>query len=361
MVDHNGGSGTVKKRVTRRDIAEMVGVSGTVVSDVLNRNPRSRISEKTRLKVIQAAEELNYHPHGIAKRLVSGRIYHLSFAIYDLATIVYQPWSRILLGISTAADEYKYAVDLAVTSESHHGHDHFYYSRKIEENLTEGLIIYDSVISAGEIRENMIQRGLPVVLVDRKVEDLNVPSVCNDYHLSMTQIVDYIRALEHRNWAFVHFENLNDSFYNYTQMKEALSGLWKAQGERSPLNCLTISHNEAVDSTPKVRDFLDKHPETTCLICWTDGAAARINKALANLGKRVPEDISLVGVNDDLYCDYLRPSLTSVDIQRELMGQYAAEILIQMIEGQKPLMMEKLVSSKLIIRDSAGRAPASLV
>lgn len=125
------GLGLMEKRITRRDIAQLVGVSGTVVSDVLNRNPAARVSEQTRLRVQEAARRLNYHPNGVARRLVSGRTYTISFAIYDLNTIIYQPWSRLLLGISTAADAHKFAVDLAVTNVGESSHEHFSYRKKI--------------------------------------------------------------------------------------------------------------------------------------------------------------------------------------------------------------------------------------
>ena len=345
-----------RRRVTRKDVAELAGVSGTVVSDVLNRRDSVRVSDKTRKRVLEAAKQLDYHPHGVARRLVKGKTLTISFAIYDLDTIVFQPWSRILLGISKAADAHQYSVDLATTNTSRSAQGHFFYRKKMNEGITDGFLIYDSQMSDEEIGD-VVASGFPVVLLDRKLEGKTIPRVCNDYMYSVKQVVDVIHSLGHRHWAFVTYDNMGPGFYNYTVMREAVKRLWQEQGEDSPERVLSVPPQEAISIVGHVKDFLERYPDTTAFLCWTDGAAARVNSALLKLGKRVPDEISVVGMNNDLYCSYLTPALTSVDIRRELIGEYAAQMLIQMVEGQELLVHERKVESRLVIRDSLRRAP----
>lgn len=171
--------------------------------------------------------------------------------------------------------------------------------------------------------------------------------------------MDLVRGFGHRNWSFVIFEDLDDRFYNYAQMRQELAGHWKAQGGTQPMQCMEITNNEHVSIAPQVQDYLQRHPEVTCLICWTDGAAARVHRALVELGRVVPDEISLLGINNEHYGAFLKPSLTSVNIQRELMGEYAGQMLIQMAEKQRLLVSERLVGSHLVLRESVGQAPAA--
>jgi LacI family transcriptional regulator len=338
-------------RVTRKDVAQLAGVSGTVVSDVLNRRPKARVSADTRARVIEAARKLKYRPHGIARRLVTGNTLTISLAVYDLETIKYEPWSRLFLGISKAADARRYNVDLAVTSSIYPGQAHFHYQNKIDEKMTDGFIVYDSRIEDLELHQ-ITEAGYPVVLIDRQIDSARIPSVCNDYAHSMNQAVHHLYEKGYPNWAFIVFEGMGPSFYNYTEMMQALRQLWEQRNSGEPLRVLYLPAQEDVDITSHVADFLARYPETTAMLCWTDGAAARINLALRRLGRAVPEQMALIGCNNEHLASLLYPPLSSIDIQREQMGEAAANLLLDMIDGRTDFPSNTLVRSDLIPRDS---------
>ncbi len=347
------------KKVRIGDVAERAGVSKATVSLVLNNKESGiRISEKTRLKVLQAAKDLNYSPNYGARLLSTGKSCVVGvLAVNENSLFVSDYDTRVMEGISTVVHESGYHIlvmDAGIVSHKKVSLGHALYS-----GFLDGMIIvgpdFVSEEMAQMIRE-IHRNGVPFVYAWRKSGDIDASVICIDNVQAARMGVEYLISLGHRRIGYVSFGD------------ESLSGKERLQGYREAL----AKHDIPFDETlvwEDVRMFLPnkivneenlfrvlKQPNPpTALFVPFDPLAIGILNSLQKRGISVPEDLSILGFGDIMMASFSSPQLTTIREPLQEIGRHAAQTLVEQIENGKKEQktIEKvLLSVELVVRES---------
>ena len=338
-------------RPTQVDVARRAGVSRATVSYVLNglTDGRIPISDETRQRVVEAIEELGYEPDARAQALRSGSTNTIALVIPDLrnphfcefATSVEEAARasgyHLLLSSTTLNDEY--AVDIF---------------KDLAQRRFDGLILASSFIleskEAQAILARIHNRGLPVVEMG---ELYGVDSVSADYTEATKEVVPYLLSLGHRRIGFVYGVGAHEL------------GLDRLEPYQETLHAagIPIEPGLIVECGPTIEDgyqaamkLLKLAPRPTAIIVINDLLAIGVIRAAADLGLRVPDDLSVVSYDDIPMANYLVPRLTTVTKDADTAGRKAFEILLARMKTPDLSRQVIHIPARLIVRESTGPA-----
>lgn len=340
----------MKKRVTMKEIAGQLGLSINAVSLALN--DRAGVSEETRRLVLNTAEELGY----LDQRSKYSEVYsnkNICILLENRFFKDMQFYGRILLGLEEAAKKEGY--DLFINSfEQNHE-----IPACLEQQKVSGLIV------VGKIDDIFLKRlknyPIPVVLLDH--ESVEVPTNCvmtNNVSGSYT-LTKYLLDKGFKKIGFLgdlnYTPSIRERFWGYYEaMQQSLGrpvlddGIAYIQ-KYSILNDVedAVIHQDAV-KLEKLYRSLKEQPEA--LVCSNDKVAILMCKVMAQCGLKVPDDISVVGFDDIELSNMVQPRITTMRVDKMLMGKKAMECLLNGM-GKANRKVEKLVLNvELIERDS---------
>jgi LacI family transcriptional regulator len=339
-------------RPTQVDVAKLAGVSRATVSYVLNGQTEGRvpISEETRQRVLEAIEELGYEPDARAQALRSGSTKTIALIIPDLRNPHFCEYAT---GIEEAARAAGYHILLSSTTLNDE------YAVEIFKDLSrrrfDGLILASSFILQSEEAQSTLeqvrQRGLPIVELS---ENYGVDSVAADYRESTKEVMQYLLSLGHRRIGLIYgvggHELAEDRLQPY---QESL----RAAGIPIETDLIVRCGPTIEDGYQAAKKLLEFPSRPTAIIAINDLLTLGAFRAAADLGLRVPEDLSLVGYDDIPMANYLVPRLTTVSKDATTAGRKAFELLEARM--QNPDLPRQVIHgpAKLIIRESTGPAP----
>ncbi len=342
-------------RPTQVDVARLAGVSRATVSYVLNGVSEGRvpISDETRQRVLEAIVELGYEPDARAQALRSGSTKTIALIIPDLRNPHFCEYAT---GIEEAARAAGYHLLLSSTTMNDE------YAVEIFKDLArrrfDGLIIASSFILEAEeaqaILKQVRERGLPVVEMD---ENYGVDSVYADYHETTKEVMSYLLSLGHRRIGLIYGVGGHELGEDRLQPYQAAL---KAAG-------IPVQKELIVDCGPAIEDgyqaalkLLKLPSRPTAIIAINDLLAISAVRAAADLGLRVPADLSLVGYDDIPMANYLMPRLTTVTKDALFLGKKAFEMVLARIQNPDLPRQEFHSPARLILRESTGMAPRVL-
>ncbi len=344
------------KRATAREVAERAGVSRTTVSFVLNDVPGIRISDETRQIVLQAARELDYHPDATARRMVSGRTRVLGFVLrQDLDQAfadLFVP--AVLHGVSAAASEQDYKVLFQpIPPDDTTGG----YTRLVRERHVDGILLSGPRFDDQDLLRVHMQ-GAPVVIIGQLPQtDLPFVDVNN---LGGAQLAtEHLLGLGHRRIGLI-----TNAETIYTASADRLAGYRQAlAGAGLPYepelvrfgNFTPHSGADAMDA------LLDLSQPPSAVFVASDTVALGALQTLRRRGRRVPDDLAMVGFDDIPLSEFIDPPLTTVRLPAYGLGWGAAEMLTRLIAGEEIHNRHLLLETKLVVRESCGatRQPAA--
>jgi LacI family transcriptional regulator len=337
-------------RPTIKDVAEQSGVSITTVSHVLNEVPGKRVRQETRERVLRVADELLYRPNRLARGLRMQRTQMIGFLSDRVSTTPFA--GRLILGAQDAAAE---AGSLLVLLNS--GGDPDLEEREVEallERQVDGIVyasFYHQVITppAG------LSRG-PAVLLDAESPGSGISSVVPDEVGGSRTAVQELLAAGHRRIGFLN--NVDD--IPATRLR--LLGLRQAlEVYGVPFDSSLIVDRDAIAAGGLVgaMALLSRQDPPTALFCFNDRMAMGAYQAAAELGLRIPDDVSIVGFDDqELISDSLRPGLTTVALPHYDMGHWAVRNLLEQISSVESLpARHALLPCPLMRRGSVALPP----
>jgi LacI family transcriptional regulator len=342
-------------RPTQVDVARRAGVSRATVSYVLNGVTEGRvpISDETRQRVLEAIEELGYEPDARAQALRSGSTKTIALIIPDLRNPHFCEYAT---GIEEAARAAGYHFLLSSTTMNDE------YAVEIFKDLArrrfDGLIIASSFIlksaEAQAILKQIRERGLPIVEMD---ENYGVDSVYADYYQATKEVMSYLLSLGHRRIGLIYgvggHELGEDRLHPY-QAALQVAGI-PVQPE------LIVDCGPAIEDGYQAALKLLKLPSRpTAIIAINDLLAISAVRAAADLGLRVPADLSLVGYDDIPMANHLVPRLTTVTKDALILGKKAFEMVLARIQNPDLPRQEIHSPARLILRESTGMAPRVL-
>ena len=340
------------RRPTSGDVAERAGVSRTTVSFVLNRRPGVTIPDSTRQRVLDAAAELGYHPHGPARQL-AGRASH------TLGLVLRQSGQQVagdalladtLRGLSDAARERGYRV-LVEAFEPGDGS----YVSLLRSAHCDGLVISGPLIDDPGLA-SLVADGFPVV-IQGWLPDLDAPSVDVDNVAGARLAVDHLIALGHRRIACI-----TNAPRTYTAAEERLTGYRQALlAAGIPVNDALVAEGafepgSGHDAVMRLLDSAGDDPPFTALFVASDVVALGAIDALRHRGLRVPQDVSVVGFDDIPLAAYIDPPLTTVRVPAHELGLATGRALLARID-HRSATGRTLLSIELVTRSSTRRAP----
>ncbi|MBE6474794.1 MAG: LacI family DNA-binding transcriptional regulator [Actinomyces succiniciruminis] len=316
-----------RKTVGIRDVAREAGVSVTTVSHILNDVPYARASKETRKRVRATADRLGYGPNRMARGLRIQRSEMIGLLSEGIATTPHA--GRIILGAQEAAREAGLTVVLINTSQS----------ESVVERDADALLRQDV---DGVLYATMYHRvvdvpkrlaDVPAVLVDAEDVSGRMPWVAPDEVSGARAAMQELLSHGHRRIAFL----------NNSDDVPATHG--RLAGYRESLDDAGIAFDESIvvarpSETPggyeAAREVLSRDSSRpTALFCYNDRMAMGAYRAAAELGLRIPEDVSIVGFdNQEIVAEGLFPSLTTVALPHYEMGRWAMKRLVAVLNDQ---------------------------
>ncbi len=333
-----------RQRVTTHDVAARAGVSQPTVSLVLSGNPRARVAQETRERVLEAARELDYRPNLLARGLVQRRSYALGVIIPDLDNPIF---TEVVSGAERVAAEEGYAVllcDARVTSPARH-------LEALQARLVDGVILDAS--TAATIPEEMLT-GLELVLVDEPAG--RWLGVASDALAAGSTAAEHLLALGHRRLAFI---GPASSAYTFRMRERGF-----VQALRDAGVALTSPHLRRVPASVAggqegMRELLAQHHRPTAVFCANDLVALGALKACLVAGVAVPGEISIVGCDDIEMARVVTPELTTVMVPARGIGARAARLLLQQLDGGGArAISSRPLPVQLVVRGTSGSPEA---
>jgi LacI family transcriptional regulator len=330
------GKQLMRKIVTLQNVAELAGVSKSVASRLLN-NVKTviSVSEATRVKVFEAAAELDYKPCGGARRLVK----HCDAIglVYQASDFFQNEFIRCCLdGIIGAADSHNYTISLGVGKSK----DERFGVKMVDDRSVDGILVMPTDLS-GPLTSYLKKERMPYVLVNPG-EPLSTDAICCDDVGGAEKAMEYLRGLGHTRICHLTSTSSHTSVRIrrsvYTRRMEA-DGVEPVVGPASGESLREfVAHSVA-------------RRKATAFFLYEDASAIDFYMACHSLGIAIPGDVSVIGVNDGASCVRILPQLTSIRLPVWEMGVSAVEMLVRRLKhnvSQPSITFEET----LIVRDS---------
>ena len=332
--------------LTIRDIARMAGVSTTAVSFVLNN--RSGVSDATREKVQRIIEQTGFTPNVHTRRLNLGKSYTVQVVLHHYEHSLFNQFAlETLNSIFTVCKGLGYSVTLTFTDGAM---DCDQIIDSVRNKDCDGIIL--NQISEIPIITRLQKENVPFVCVDSHIpEELNVPQVGLDYFDAAYQATAYLQQQGHRDIGFIGPDNLG------TYLQNTLGG-YTAAMQDAGLTCNPAWQAEVAFSEESARECIDRLLQLpqlpTAFLCAGDAFSVNIIRHAKARGLRIPEDISIMSLDDLLVSQYLDPPLSTMTFNKEQLGEQAMRLLYQIIQGE-PHEMTHLINTSLVERGTVKK------
>lgn len=328
-----------------KQVAEAARVSPTTVSHALN--GKGRIPEETRNRIQKIADDLGYRPSAIARNLLGGRTGLLGLVVPSSSDVVFPAsdvayFVRLTSAATRVAMENGYA--LVVASQSPDGSSPF---NRVE---VDGAIVVDPV-EFDPLVLSFREAGIPVVTNGRVLGADDAPWVDNDHNMATRRVLEHLaRRGAERPGLFTSQPATSFAFDVETAYRS-----WCAENDISPQIVhanANLSENAAAEAARRV---LDRHPACDAIFATLDRLALATLHEARIRHVSVPQELLVVGATDSEAAHWAAPSLTVLNLQPDVVGSRAAEILIELVQGREPATQHITVPTKLITRGSTRR------
>ena len=348
MVDRSQQA-PARKAITIKELAEHVGVHISTVSRALNPETRNLIGPDVVKRVLAAADELGYVPNSMAAALRTGQSRTVGILIPDLMNPVFPPFIR---GIQDALDGAGYTAIIANSDGDKH------YERvivqKMKARFVAGLIMATALYRDDPAVGECIESGIPVVLINRGVDNAEISAVVNDDRAGIDAAVDHLVRLGHRR--IVHAAG-PQATYTGMMRHRAFVDAMQASGLPADETVVAFAAAYTVPAGQTVLGaLLGRGKPFSAVIAANDQLALGALDRLSGAGLRVPHDVSLVGFNDMPLVDRIDPPLTTLRIQHYEMGAEAARILLDELTDPQRERRTVMLAPQLIVRGSTAPA-----
>jgi len=331
--------------LTLEKIAQLAQVSRSTVSRVINDDPN--VNDKTRLRVQQVIEQINFQPNTAARSLAGGRTRILGFVIpMGVSALFSDPYFPLLIqGVSSACNTLDYSVMLWLAEPE--------YERRtlrqvLHNRIIDGFIIA-SMIMDDPLLKPLMEGNLPYILIGRHPTNPDVSYVDVDNQNAARDAVSYLLRSGYRRIATI------------AGPQNMIGGVDRLEGYRAALRQWNLPCEDALivesDFTEDggyqaVQKLLPLQPEA--IFTASDSIALGALRAIKDAGLSVPEDIGLVGFDDSSFAARMTPPLTTVRQPITKTGMVAAETLIDMIEHPGSAPRRLILPTELVIRGSCS-------
>lgn len=330
------------------DVAKLAGVSKSTVSRVMNNGGVSPESKKV---VLDAIKKLNYQPSYFAKNIRTQKSMTIAFMIPDASNLFY---TEMFKAIEKVALKQEYMVTLCDTQNS--PAFEIKYAEKLIQRKIDGLI-YCTYKMDSESQEYFLQlsKRLPIVFIDHAFKTFkDISIVCTEGHNSSRKAVKFLYHKGKRNIAYINFP------------KDAQVTIHRFEGYKSGLEDCGLTYNPELVYYPSSNDDIDVRDMGYCgakelmntstavdaIMVAADPLAVGAMKYLKQQGIKIPEEVSLIGFDNNAICEIIEPSLTTIAQPIKKIGTTASKILLNKINGEANIQDRVIFEGELKQRDS---------
>jgi len=359
--------GRIRERATIADVARFVGVSKSTVSNVMNGRD-SKASAETRAKVQAAAELLNYEPRRAAQQLRRGRADMIGVLV---PTVANPFWGEFVRAVEDATNAR--GLGLLVSSTERDREREIGYAQTMLSHGVEGIIFASSPLSIGYLSE-LLKLGVKVVVFDRSLESAGEEgmwAVSVDNYGGGGLVGRHLAELGHQCVGVVSGPVATLS------RRERVNGLSEsliALGSGDPRELGLVVEARGSNGFGDAEGFelgylgtielLKRNGDVTAVFGVNDMYALGCCRAVLESGRRIPDDVSVVGFDDIFICRVVTPSITTVRQPVREMAREAVDLLTEALYPEKVGQGDRRTASRLrefkpelMVRDSTGPAP----
>lgn len=329
--------------VGRNEVAKLAGVAPSTVSNVINN--KSFVSEDIRKKVLWAINELGYEPNYVAKSLRSRRTKQIIVFISDLHNTYYADLCEGIIGTLT---QQGYTVAIAVINDPSIDYYKEYYSRQVD-----GIINLSHIFCEEELFQKFLNHN--VAMVNCRPYD-EIGSVSIDYLNAVSKFVEHLMARGRKRIGFINGGTMEsvagDSRYY------GLKAYLEEKGIHFDVSLLINGNNKYANTVEcgyeSMKRLLQRAPDLDGVFCINDMIAFGACTYVDEVGKRVPEDISVCGCDNIFFSDFIGRKISTITVDKVDFGVRCAKLLLAQLNGDKELAtsMQQDVFAEFIDRGS---------
>jgi LacI family transcriptional regulator len=331
---------------TLRDVAQLAGVHPATASRALNPQTRPLVNADTARKVLRAAESIGYQPNPIARSLKTSRTGTVGLVIPDLTNPLFPPIVRGIEDVLTPAGYNAWIVNTDNDPARELAQVESLRSRQVE-----GLIIA-TARRDHPLLVRLHQMGVKMVLVNRRVDGLELPSVTADDDAGIGMAVAHLAGLGHTRIAHLAGPQQTSTGLNRARaFRHSMTDHGLAADPALTVECGRWSETEGAQA---LRRLLDSRAQFTAVVAGNDLIALGCYDVFAERGMTCPDDVSVVGFNEMPFLDKMRPPLTTVAIPHYEIGGEAARLLLDTIEDPERHPRSVRLTPSLVVRASTA-------
>jgi len=331
--------------VNYNDIAKIAQVSSTTVSHVINKT--RFVSPETKKKVLEAMQKLNYKPNLLARSLATGVTHTIGLVISDIKNPFYP---EIIQGVEELAVKSDYNIFLCNTDYD------------IEKGLksigalirkkVDGIIIASSQADKFLFKE-IVESTIPFVLVDWNENKINADSIYFNFESGIKEAVEYLISLGHKK---IYFISGPKDLKTAKIRKNNFINIIKKY-ENDNISYKIIEGNHKIDGGINAAKEIEKENYMpTAVICSNDLTAIGLMKTLQADGIKIPDRVSIIGLDNIVLSEIVSPPLSTIALERYLIGKSAVELLLNRIKNKDIPKQTRYFSTQLIVRESTSKA-----
>ncbi len=332
-------------RITIREIAKMAGVSPAAVSFVINDRPG--VGEETRRRVRAVIEKTGFTPNMNSRRLVYKRSFNIALVMHNERTPFEDLfYFSITRGILRKSKEYGYNI---VFTEMDVVNNEVHMPQMVRQHDTDGIIFLQG--SDAAVLRATERLDIPYVVVDAHERDVPYTGIYVDYELSAYTSTSYLIENGHRQIAFISKGSIP---HFYVQTFKGFCRALDNHGISIPPDWIQITANDEASAYACMQSIMNGKKLPTAVFCSVDSFAIGAMRCVRDMGYAVPDDISFTGIDNIFLSEYFIPGLTTINIDKENLGELALDLIVKKIDGED-VESAWVASDELIIRDSVKK------
>ncbi|CAG9296441.1 LacI family DNA-binding transcriptional regulator [Celerinatantimonas diazotrophica] len=326
--------------VTMLDVAKKAGVSKATVSRVLN--GKNIVSDAVKKQVFHAIKETGYRPNLLARQMATQKTNLIGLVMTN--GLYNGPYFSSLVYAAASFSE-KYQHQLILADGKHSANDERQAIDYLLDIRCAGILIYPEYLSAQELSKIITASSTPIIVINRELAECRQQCVFMDHYHSTELMMDYVIAQGHRQIAFIkgreHSSSGQQRYQAYCdklvanqiqlEPKRVVSGDWSLQS-----------------GYDAVQELLSRDVTFSMIVAGNDDMASGAMKALREANLRVPEDVSISGIDNSPFSQYIYPALTTINVPIQQMVEQG---ILQLI-APTDTKANQLIEGELIIRDS---------
>lgn len=330
-------------RVNIRDVARLADVSPATVSRVIHNT--GYIKRSTRRRVLAAIEQLNYRPHAVAARLVSGKTHIIGLLVPDLQETYYVEITDAIIEIAKKSG---YSVLLTTTHQEKSHLPDFLRSGNMD-----GLLVITPHYIEQELAM-IIEQDIPCVLINYAAEGQSYSSVyCDQFRVGYLA-TQYLVDLGYTRIGLCTSDTNSPS--PMKRLQGCLQALADARLGIQANHIRDMSQKLQKDPVKEMRTWLEEDDVPDALFVFSDDIAVYVMAALREAGYRIPADIGVIGCGNMWFAERAIPPLTTVDQNMRALGEESFMLLLRRLTGQGNAHEVQVIEPTLVIRDSCRKA-----